>query len=64
MGVTMNHVAAVAAPLVGGYAWLVFGYEVIFISGSILALVSLVVTQWVDPAKQGLRVESALANNR
>ncbi|MEE3257946.1 MAG: MFS transporter [Candidatus Latescibacterota bacterium] len=64
MGVTMNHVAAVAAPLVGGYAWLVFGYEVIFISGSILALVSLVVTQWVDPAKQSLRVETVLANNR
>jgi MFS family permease len=54
MGVTMNHVAAVAAPLIGGYAWLVFGYEVIFITGSILAFVSLVVAQWVDPEKQGL----------
>jgi predicted MFS family arabinose efflux permease len=52
MGVTMNHVAAVAAPLAGGYAWLVFGYEVIFISGSVLAFISLVVTQWLDPEKQ------------
>ena len=52
MGVTMNHVAAVAAPLVGGYAWLVFGYEVIFIAGSVLAFISLVVTQWLDPEKQ------------
>ena len=52
MGVTMNHVAAVAAPLIGGYAWLIFGYEVIFISGSILAFISLVVTQWLDPEKQ------------
>ena len=37
----MNHVAAVAAPLVGG------GYEVIFYAGSILALISLGVAQWV-----------------
>lgn len=53
MGVTMNHVAAVAAPLIGGYVWLVFGYEIIFITGSILAFISLIVTQWVDPDKQG-----------
>ena len=41
-----------AAPLLGGYAWLVFGYEVIFIAGSVLAFISLVVTQWLDPEKQ------------
>jgi predicted MFS family arabinose efflux permease len=52
MGVTMNHVAAVMAPLIGGYVWLNFGYQVIFISGSIMAFVSLIVTQWVDPEKQ------------
>ena len=51
-GVTMNHVAAVAAPLVGGYVWLFFGYEIIFISGALIALVSLIVTQWVNPDKQ------------
>ena len=49
MGVTMNHVAAVLAPLVGGIAWKLFGYEVIFVSGALLALVSLVVSQWVRP---------------
>ena len=52
MGVTMNHVAAVAAPLVGGFAWRYFGYEVIFLAGSVLAVISLIVSQWVDP--QGL----------
>ena len=52
MGVTMNHIAAVAAPLVGGFAWRAFGYEVIFFAGSALAIVSLIVSQWVDP--QGL----------
>ena len=53
MGVTMNHVASVIAPLVGGLAWHFFGYQVIFFSGAVLALISLVVTQWVDP--EGVR---------
>lgn len=50
MGVTMNHLAAVVAPLLGGLAWYHFGYEVIFVTGSILALISLIVSQWVPPA--------------
>ena len=48
MGVSMNHVASVTAPLVGGYAWYLFGYEVIFLAGAGLCLVSLVVTQWIE----------------
>ena len=52
MGVTMNHMAAVAAPLAGGLIWHYFGYRVIFLSGSALALVSLLVSQWVDPRAQ------------
>lgn len=51
MGVTMNHLAAVAAPLVGGFVWYHFGHEIIFLSGAVLALVSLVVTQWIPPAQ-------------
>ena len=47
MGVTMNHFAAVIAPLVGGLAWHQFGYRVIFFSGAVLAVISLVVSQWV-----------------
>ena len=49
MGMTMNHVAAVVAPLVGGFAWHFFGYQVIFFAGAALAGVSLVVSQWLDP---------------
>lgn len=48
MGVTMNHVASVAAPLVGGYAWYLFGYEVIFLAGAGLCLISLLVTQRIE----------------
>jgi MFS family permease len=65
MGVTMNHIAAVAAPLVGGFAWSLFGYEVIFLAGSALAVISLVVSQWVDP--EGLlereREQESLSTN-
>jgi MFS family permease len=52
MGVTMNHLAAVAAPLIGGLAWHYFGHRVIFLSGSALAAISLVVTQWIEPRTQ------------
>ncbi len=51
MGVTMNHIAAVIAPLIGGLVWLNFGYQIIFVSGAVLAFISLIVTQWVDPEK-------------
>ena len=51
MGVTMNHVAAVIAPFVGGIVWYYLGYQIIFYSGSVLALISLGVSQWVNPDK-------------
>ena len=49
MGVTMNHVAAVIGPVVGGFVWQAFGYEVIFITGAVIAALSFVMSQWVDP---------------
>jgi MFS family permease len=49
----MNHVASVAAPLIGGFVWYFYGYEVIFYAGAVLAFISLVVSQWVDPEKLG-----------
>lgn len=59
MGVTMNHFAAVTAPLVGGFAWNAFGYEVIFYSGAALSVISLVVSRWVDPARLLAREKAA-----
>ena len=55
MGITMNHVAAVVAPLAGGVAWHFFGYQVIFFSGALLALISLVCSQWVDTEFAGTK---------
>ena len=46
------------APLAGGLVWHYFGYRVIFFSGSALALVSLVVSQWVDPKAQSRTAEA------
>ena len=51
MGVTMNHVSSVAAPLIGGFAWVLFGYKVIFIAGAVLCLISLAVSQKVGVVK-------------
>ena len=48
MGVTMNHLAAVLAPLVGGLAWQAYGYQWIFYSGAALAGVSIIVS-WGMP---------------
>jgi len=47
MGVTMNHVAAVSVPLIGGLMWVSFGYHIIFIGGAIFTLISLTCTQWM-----------------
>lgn len=47
MGVTMNHVAAVSIPLIGGLAWASFGYQIIFIGGAVFTLISLTCAQWM-----------------
>jgi predicted MFS family arabinose efflux permease len=49
MGVTWNHVSSVSAPLIGGFAWYFFGYQVIFVLGALLALLSLLVSQFIEP---------------
>ena len=41
MGVTMNHVAAVAVPLIGGMLWKVVGYQATFFGGVLVVVVSL-----------------------
>jgi len=48
MGVTFNHISSVAAPLLGGFAWLHFGYEVIFYAGAVLAFISLGFAQFLS----------------
>lgn len=47
MGVTMNHIASVVGPMIGGLAWMKFGHHVVFVSGSVATAISLIVTQWI-----------------
>jgi hypothetical protein len=46
MGVTVNHVAAVAVPLVGGYLWMI-NYRIPFLMGAGFALASLGMTFFI-----------------
>ncbi|HUW84213.1 MAG TPA: MFS transporter [Phycisphaerae bacterium] len=50
MGVTMNHIAAVLMPLVGGMLWQRYGYQIPFYCGAAVALVSLMVCQKIATA--------------
>ncbi|MEM9160691.1 MAG: MFS transporter [Verrucomicrobiota bacterium] len=47
IGVAFNHISSVAAPLIGGFVWIAFGYQVIFIAGALIAFVSLVFAQYI-----------------
>lgn len=40
MGTSMNHIAAVAVPLIGGYLWSRFDYPVTFFGGAVVVAIS------------------------
>lgn len=46
VGFTINHIAAVVLPAIGGVLWIV-DYRIPFIVGSVLSLVSLMAVQWI-----------------
>jgi hypothetical protein len=46
VGFTINHVAAVFLPAVGGFFWMI-DYRIPFVAGSALGVVSLVAAQWM-----------------
>ncbi len=47
MGQTMNHIAAVVIPVVGGIVWETLGPQYTFLSGVVIVVIALVLTQWV-----------------
>lgn len=51
MGVTMNHIAAVIVPVVGGLIWASLGYTITFVSGAAVVLVSLLAASRIKPGK-------------
>jgi hypothetical protein len=46
VGFTINHIAAVVLPVIGGMLWIV-DYRIPFIVGSALSLISFVAVQWI-----------------
>lgn len=52
VGFTINHIAAVFLPAIGGLLW-IFDYRIPFIAGAGMALVSLAATQFIRASKDG-----------
>ena len=46
VGFTINHIAAVVLPVIGGLLWVV-DYRIPFVAGSILSLISLIAVQYI-----------------
>jgi hypothetical protein len=46
MGVTINHIAAVFLPALGGYLWMI-DFRIPFIGGALLGAVSLAAAQFI-----------------
>jgi hypothetical protein len=46
VGFTINHIAAVVLPAVGGMLWMV-DYRIPFLAGAAMSLVSLIAVQWI-----------------
>jgi len=63
VGFTINHIAAVFLPALGGYFWMI-DYRIPFVAGSALGVVSLVAAQWMrvpEHAERGLPAKEPLA---
>lgn len=62
MGVSMNHIASVVAPLIGGIAWKALDYNVVFLGGAAVAAISLIVAQWIKPEQLiGKKIQPEIA---
>jgi hypothetical protein len=51
VGFTINHIAAVFLPAIGGYLWMI-NYRIPFQVGAFLGLVSLIAAQWMRISMQ------------
>ena len=45
---TINHIPAVSIPAVGGWLWVQWGHEAVFLLGAAITLISLILAQFVD----------------
>ena len=61
VGFTINHVAAVVIPALGGLLWLM-DYRIVFISGVGLAIISLVLCQLIPPQLVAAQIKKVSSN--
>jgi hypothetical protein len=47
MGISMDHVVSMVVPWLGGLVWNVFGYEMVFVLGSLIAVTNLFITRYI-----------------
>jgi predicted MFS family arabinose efflux permease len=60
VGFTINHIAAVFLPALGGFFWMI-DYRIPFVAGSALGVVSLIAAQWMRVPGKREEVEAAAA---
>ncbi len=59
VGFTINHIAAVFLPALGGYLWMI-DYRIPFIMGAVLGAISLILAQFIRvPAQHGTKTQTA-----
>lgn len=56
MGVTVNHIAAVLMPLIGGILWERFNYQVMFLLGAGIVLISIFFASRIKSSKEALMI--------
>ncbi len=56
MGVSLAHLTAVIVPIVGAALWSRLGYQFPFLFGAVFVVISLILTQRIDPDRQGFNV--------
>lgn len=60
MGTTVNHIAAVGVPVVGGLLWVTYGYQITFLAGAATCILSVVTALMM--AVPGHTVQPALGS--
>jgi MFS family permease len=53
MGVSLAHLTAVIVPVIGAALWSRLGYQFPFLFGTVFVIISLILTQRIDPDRQG-----------
>ena len=49
MGITLDHMVSMFVPFLGGFVWMVLGYQYVFIFGAVIATLNLLLTTRMKP---------------